>query len=77
MFATDGTIRSPGYVTAFINDFLVQDHTELRGETVYIGRLIYRAYARAPINLQAHGNPSELIDFRDIWVPELDTPEVK
>ncbi|MGK6320906.1 3-keto-disaccharide hydrolase [Sphingomonas sp. DT-204] len=70
-FAADGSVKTPAYVTAFINGVLVQDHVALRGETLYIGKPSYKAYDRAPIKLQAHGDPSPPISFRNIWVREL------
>ncbi|MFK2919497.1 DUF1080 domain-containing protein [Dyella koreensis] len=72
VFATDGTLKSPGYVTVFHNGVLVQNHTQLAGETVYIGKPKYKPYADAPIKLQAHGDPSQPISFRNIWVRPLD-----
>ena len=71
-FATDGTLKSPAYVTLFHNGVLVQNHFQLRGETVYVGKPVYRAHQRAAIKLQAHGDPSAPISFRNIWVRELD-----
>jgi hypothetical protein len=70
-FATDGTLKSPAYVTAFHNGVLVQDHFQLTGETRYIGQPIYRPHDRAAIKLQAHGDPSAPISFRNIWIREL------
>lgn len=70
-FATDGTVKTPAYVTAFLNGVLIQDHVALRGETLYIGKPSYKAYDRAPIKLQAHGDPSPPISYRNIWVREL------
>jgi hypothetical protein len=71
VFNADGTVKSPAYVTAFHNGVLVQNHFELKGETVYIGKPFYKAYDKAPIKLQSHGDPSEPISFRNIWVREL------
>ena len=71
VFRADGSLQSPAYVTAFFNGVLVQNHFELKGETLYIGKPFYRAYDRAPIKLQAHGDKSEPISFRNIWVREL------
>jgi hypothetical protein len=71
VFNADGTVKSPAYVTAFHNGVLVQNHAELKGETVYIGKPTYKAYDKAPIKLQSHGDPSEPISFRNIWVREL------
>jgi hypothetical protein len=70
-FATDGTVKTPAYLTAYFNGVLVQDHVALRGETLYIGQPSYKAYDRAPIKLQAHGDPSAPISFRNIWVRPL------
>ncbi len=70
-FNTDGSLRSPAYATVFWNGVLVDDHFELKGQTLYIGKPFYKAYDRAPIKLQAHGDPSEPISFRNIWVREL------
>jgi hypothetical protein len=70
-FNTDGSLRSPAYATVFWNGVLVDDHFELKGQTLYIGKPFYQAYEAAPIKLQAHGDPSEPISFRNIWVREL------
>jgi hypothetical protein len=70
-FNADGTLKTPAYVTAFFNGVLVQDHFQLKGQTLYIGQPFYKAYDRAPIKLQAHGDKSEPISFRNIWVREL------
>jgi hypothetical protein len=50
---------------------LVQNHFELKGQTLYIGTPYYKAFAAAPIKLQAHGDKSEPISYRNIWVREL------
>jgi hypothetical protein len=71
-FESDGTLKSPAYVTLFHNGVLVQNHVALSGETVYIGKPAYRPYQRAAIKLQAHGDPSPPISFRNIWVRDLD-----
>jgi len=70
-FNDDGSLKTPAYVTAFFNGVLVQNHFELKGQTLYIGRPFYKKYDRAPIKLQAHGDKSEPISFRNIWVREL------
>ncbi|HEU4962070.1 MAG TPA: DUF1080 domain-containing protein [Sphingomonas sp.] len=71
IFAADGSVTRPAHVTAFINGVLVQDDAKLRGETLYIGKPSYSAYDRAPIKLQAHGDASAPISFRNIWVREI------
>ena len=70
-FNADGSLKNPAYVTVFFNRVLVQNHFELKGETLYIGKPSYKKYDTAPILLQAHGDPSPPISFRNIWVREL------
>lgn len=70
-FNPDGSMKTPAYATVFHNGVLVQNHFEMKGETVFIGQPFYKAYETAPIKLQAHGDPSPPISFRNIWVREL------
>lgn len=70
-FGADGALVTPANVTVIHNGVLVQDHAVLAGETVYIGKPGYKAHGPAPIKLQAHGDPSAPISFRNIWVREL------
>ena len=70
-FGAEGALRSPAYVTLFHNGVPVQNHVPLAGETLYVGKPAYRPYQRAPIKLQAHGDPSAPISFQNIWVREL------
>jgi len=70
-FNADGTLASPAYVTAFHNGVLVQNHVALKGVTLYIGTPAYHAHGPAPILLQAHGDPSPPISYRNIWVRPL------
>ena len=55
-FNADGSLKTPAYVTVFFNGVLVQNHFELKGETLYIGKPFYKKYDTAPIKLQAHGD---------------------
>ena len=71
VFKSDGSLATPAYVTAFHNGVLVQNHVELKGVTKYIGHPVYKQHGPAPILLQAHGDPSPPISFRNIWVREL------
>lgn len=71
VFNADGSLKTPAYVTALFNGVLVQNHFELKGGTRYIGQPNYKKHESAPILLQAHGDPSEPISFRNIWVREL------
>jgi hypothetical protein len=70
-FNADGTVKTPAHVTALHNGVLIQNHFELKGETLYIGKPEYKKYDTAPIKLQAHGDPSPPISFRNIWIREL------
>jgi hypothetical protein len=70
-FNADGSLKTPAYVTAFHNGVLIQNHVQLKGETLYIGTPAYKAYDTAPIKLQAHGDPSPPISFRNIWLRPL------
>jgi len=71
VFDANGAVSSPAYVTAFHNGVLVQNHVALRGDTKYIGKPEYRAHGPLPILLQAHGDPSPPLSFRNIWIREL------
>lgn len=67
-FNADGSLEAPAYVTALHNGVLIQNHVALKGVTLYIGTPAYKAHGAAPILLQAHGDPSAPISFRNIWV---------
>lgn len=67
-FNDDGTLKTPAYATVFFNGVLVQNHFELKGQTLNRGIPFYKKYDRAPIKLQAHGDKSEPISYRNIWV---------
>jgi len=71
VFNADGSLKTPAYVTVLFNGVLVQNHFELKGPTLYVGKPVYKAYDGAPIKLQAHGDKSEPLSFRNIWVREL------
>ncbi len=73
IFLADGRVQTPAYVTVMHNGVLVQNHVALAGETRYIGAPSYgHPHERAAIKLQAHGDPSGAISFRNIWVRELE-----
>ncbi|WP_310393843.1 DUF1080 domain-containing protein [Hymenobacter sp.] len=72
VFGAGGALVSPAYATVFFNGVLVQNHTALTGPTQYIGKPSYaQAHGPLPIKLQAHGDKSEPLSFRNIWVREL------
>ena len=70
-FNADGSLKSAARVTAFHNGVLLQNNYELSGQTLYIGHPTYTAHGASPIKLQAHGDASEPISFRNIWVRPL------
>lgn len=70
-FNEDGSLKTPAYATVFWNGVLVENHFQLQGQTLFVGKPFYQAYDRAPIKLQAHGDKSEPISFRNIWIREL------
>lgn len=70
-FNADGSLKSPARVTVLHNGVLIQNDYTLTGETLYIGKPTYKAHGATPIKLQAHGDPSEPLSFRNIWLREL------
>lgn len=70
-FNEDSTLKTAARVTVFHNGVLVQNNYSLVGDTPYIGKPAYRKHGAAPIKLQAHGDKSEPISYRNIWVREL------
>ncbi|MBE7174789.1 MAG: DUF1080 domain-containing protein [Mucilaginibacter polytrichastri] len=73
VFGEDGSLKTPAYVTVFFNGVLVQNHFELKGPTQYIGQPSYegKKHGPCPIKLQDHGDPSQPISYRNIWIREL------
>lgn len=72
VFNDDNSLKMPASVTVFFNGILVQDHTVLQGPTQYIGKPSYNIkHGPSPLKLQAHGDKSEPISFRNIWIREL------
>ena len=67
-FNADGIKITSAYITVFQNGVLVQNHTEIRGTTEYIGMPKNVAHGKGPLELQDHGNPTS---FRNVWVREL------
>jgi hypothetical protein len=71
VFNADGSLKQPAFVTVYHNGVLVQNNFALLGETVWIGEPSYKAHGSSPIKLQSHGDASEPISFRNIWVRNL------
>ena len=70
-FNDDGSVKSAARVTVLHNGVLVQNNYELTGVTLYIGKPYYKKHGASPIKLQAHGDKSEPISYRNIWVRPL------
>lgn len=70
-FNDDGSVKSPARVTAIHNGVLIQNNAEVKGGTTYRGAPSYKKHGPAPILLQDHGDPSEPISYRNIWLREL------
>lgn len=70
-FNDDGSLKRAARITAFHNGVLVQNNVEVKGPTVWIGEPKYKKHGASAIKLQDHGDPSEPISFRNIWVREL------
>jgi len=70
-FKEDGTFKTHPEVTVLFNGVLVQNNTLIVGTTEYIGLPQVWPHGDAPITLQAHGDPSEPISFRNIWIRKL------
>lgn len=72
LFNTDGSVKSPAKVTVIFNGVVVQNNFELKGPTQYVGLPSYKqAHGPSPIKLQSHGDKSEPLSFRNIWIREL------
>lgn len=67
-FAEDGKLVKPAYVTVFHNGVLVQNHTEIQGNTFYDRPPKYTKHGKEPLVLMNHGNP---VRFRNIWIREF------
>lgn len=71
VFKEDGTYRIPPRVTLIQNGIVLQNNTTILGTTEYIGFPKVVKHGAGPIILQSHGDPSEPISFRNIWIREL------
>ncbi|MDX2188446.1 MAG: DUF1080 domain-containing protein [Bacteroidota bacterium] len=67
-FNKDSLLTSPARITAIHNGVVVQNNTEIKGPSMYIGLPVYKMHDKAPFKLQDHGNP---VSYRNIWVREL------
>jgi hypothetical protein len=71
-FNNDGIKTSSAYVTVIHNGILIQNHTEIKGTTEYIGVPKNPAHGEGPIVLQDHNdaNPNT-VTYRNIWIRKL------
>jgi len=70
-FNQDGSVKTPAHVTIFFNGVLVQNNTEIRGGTSMTNVAhVYKTHGDMPLRLQAHGDKSEPISYRNIWIRE-------
>ncbi len=67
-FNEDGMKVASAYVTVIHNGVVIQNHTEIRGTTPYIGLPKNPAHGDDVIHLQDHGNP---VSYRNIWIRKL------
>ena len=70
-FKEDSTLFSPARITVIHNGVVIQNNTTITGNTPYIGLPKYRFHGKGPISLQDHGDPSEPLSFRNIWIRPL------
>ena len=68
VFNEDGSVKNPAFITVLQNGILVQNHTEIKGDTPYIGLPKYTKHGDGPLRLQDHGNP---VSYRNIWIRKL------
>ncbi len=72
VFNDDKTLKSAARVTVIFNGVVVENNFILWGPTKYIGKPDYSiAHGASPIKLQAHGDKSKPLSFRNIWVRDL------
>ena len=68
-FDASGKLLRPGYLTVLQNGVLVQNHSEILGDTSWDHPAAYTSHVqKGPVGLQFHGNP---VRFRNIWIREL------
>jgi Domain of Unknown Function (DUF1080) len=74
-FDMDGLLLKPAFVTVLHNGVLVQNHTQIKGQTHYDQPYAYKAHAeKLPLVLMYHGDP---VRFRNIWIREIQELEKK
>ena len=71
VFNEDGTYKVHPTVTVIQNGIVLLNNFTILGTTEYIGLPRVVKHVDGPIKLQSHGDPSEPISFRNIWLRKL------
>ncbi|MBR5297676.1 MAG: DUF1080 domain-containing protein [Parabacteroides sp.] len=71
VFNADSTYKVHPTVTVIQNGVVLLNHFVIQGTTEYIGHPRVIPHGDGPIRLQMHGDKSEPISFRNIWLREL------
>ncbi|MBQ5984592.1 MAG: DUF1080 domain-containing protein [Bacteroidales bacterium] len=71
VFNEDGTYRLAPVVTVIQNGIVLLNGFVIRGTTEYIGHPRVIPHGDGPIRLQSHGDKSEPISFRNVWIRKM------
>lgn len=71
-FNDDGSLQEPARITVIWNGVVVQNNTEIYGDTPYIGYPSYEEHGKAPLQLQDHNSR---VSYRNIWIRPLDNDQ--
>lgn len=69
-FNADGSVKTPARATIFFNGVMVQNNQEIKGFTSTDTKHVYVPHGEMPLILQAHGDKSKPISYRNIWIRE-------
>lgn len=70
-FRENGSLLYPARITVLQNGVLILNDFNIRGTTPYVGLPQYKAHGKGPLVLQDHGDPSQPISFKNIWIRPL------
>lgn len=70
-FDVQGKLLLAPRITVIHNGVLIQNNVEIKGFTPWVGPPTFNKHGASPIKLQSHGDPSEPISYRNIWIREL------
>lgn len=70
-FNEDGSVKTPAMLSVLHNGVTIHNNIELKGPTQYIGKPKYVKHGASQLKLQDHGDPSEPISFRNIWIRKI------